>query len=153
MFYSNSPRFSWTKVFMALSLFLIIKITIFFIIRMSEAPEWYKLLWVDHLRKVKGWSDDQILDWCQRQYSNSLKRVELPIWKWNDNILVLKLIHLDLAEDNIQTLWRWLNCHCNNQTLWKWKIIICWFKMKPLNCKRQYSNFSGLKVKWIKMII
>ena len=48
-------------------------------IKLSDAPDWYKQLWVDHLRKEKGQTDQQILDWCGRQYAMNGKIIQLPI--------------------------------------------------------------------------
>lgn len=48
-------------------------------IGMADAPLWYKELWVHHLRNVKGWSDDVILKWCDRQYSQKLTSISLPL--------------------------------------------------------------------------
>ncbi len=46
---------------------------------MADAPMWYKELWVKHLREQKGHDDQQILDWCGRQYAMKGKLVELPL--------------------------------------------------------------------------
>jgi hypothetical protein len=46
---------------------------------MSDAPNWYKALWVEYLRKEKGQTDDQIKDWCGRQYAMNGKLIQLPI--------------------------------------------------------------------------
>ena len=45
---------------------------------MSDAPNWYKTLWVEHLRN-KGQSNDEILDWCSRQYAMNGRLIELPL--------------------------------------------------------------------------
>ena len=52
-------------------------ITILFL-GMSDAPNWYKTLWVEHLRN-KGQSNDEILDWCSRQYAMNGRLIELPL--------------------------------------------------------------------------
>ena len=31
------------------------------------APEWYKQLWLDHLRKAKGYSEDKVQEWVDVQ--------------------------------------------------------------------------------------
>lgn len=46
---------------------------------MSEAPMWYKQLWVDHVRKNEGWKDEQILKWCARQYAMTGRQISLPL--------------------------------------------------------------------------
>ena len=47
--------------------------------QMAEAPIWYKSLWVKHLRETKNLTDENIIDWCGRQYSMNGKLVELPL--------------------------------------------------------------------------
>ena len=47
--------------------------------QMAEAPVWYKSLWVKYLRETKCLSDDQIKDWCSRQYSMYGRSIDLPI--------------------------------------------------------------------------
>ncbi len=47
---------------------------------MAEAPEWYKTLFVDHCRKAKNMSDEEILDWCRRQHRIKGKWCQLPIF-------------------------------------------------------------------------
>lgn len=44
---------------------------------MAEAPAWYKALWVQHCRTEKGMTDQDIMDWCGRQYAMKGKIVEL----------------------------------------------------------------------------
>ena len=46
---------------------------------MADAPLWYKELWVDHVRKNEGWSDDKILRWCERKYAMNGKVIKLPL--------------------------------------------------------------------------
>jgi hypothetical protein len=48
---------------------------------MSDAPLWYKSLWVQHLRETKGLNDTEILHWCGRQYAMNGRLVELPLLK------------------------------------------------------------------------
>ena len=36
---------------------------------MAFAPDWYKSLWVQHCREYKKMSDQDINDWCGRQYA------------------------------------------------------------------------------------
>ena len=45
---------------------------------MADAPIWYKTLWVEHLRS-KGLKNEDILDWCGRQYSMNGRLIELPL--------------------------------------------------------------------------
>ena len=47
--------------------------------RMSDAPLWYKCLWVQHLRNTNSWNDEEILDWCGRSYAMNGRVVELPL--------------------------------------------------------------------------
>ena len=47
--------------------------------QMAEAPVWYKSLWVKYLRETKCLSDDEIKDWCSRQYSMYGRSIDLPI--------------------------------------------------------------------------
>ena len=46
--------------------------------RMSDAPLWYKSLWVEHLRRTKNYSDEEILYWCARQKSMNGRLIDLP---------------------------------------------------------------------------
>lgn len=46
-------------------------------IGMAHAPQWYKLLWVRHLKNI-GKTDSEIRDWCCRQYSMNGHVIELP---------------------------------------------------------------------------
>lgn len=46
---------------------------------MSEAATWYKLLWVDHLRKHQGICDNEINAWCSRMYSINGRYIQLPL--------------------------------------------------------------------------
>ena len=46
---------------------------------MSDAPLWYKHLWVEHLRENEGWKDEEILKWCGRQYAMNGRTIELPL--------------------------------------------------------------------------
>ena len=46
---------------------------------MSDAPLWYKHLWVNHIRQNEGWNDEKILRWCDRKYAMNGKLVELPL--------------------------------------------------------------------------
>ena len=46
---------------------------------MADAPIWYKQLWVEHVRNNEGWSDEEILKWCNRKYVMNGKRIQLPL--------------------------------------------------------------------------
>lgn len=46
---------------------------------MADAPMWYKNLWVKHLREEKHLSDQEISDWCSRQYAMNGRLIELPL--------------------------------------------------------------------------
>ena len=46
---------------------------------LADAPEWYKQLWIRHCREEKGMDNDQIKDWCGRQYAMYGKVIELDI--------------------------------------------------------------------------
>ena len=46
---------------------------------MAEAPDWYKSLWVDHL-KSQGLNNQEILDWCGRKYAMNGRLIELPLY-------------------------------------------------------------------------
>ena len=44
---------------------------------MAEAPTWYKSLWVEHCRKQRKMTDQEIRDWCGRQYAMKGRVVDL----------------------------------------------------------------------------
>ena len=46
---------------------------------MSDAPLWYKHLWVDHVRRNEGWDDERILRWCALKYNMNGTLVQLPL--------------------------------------------------------------------------
>ena len=46
--------------------------------KMGEAPSWYKSLWVEHLR-AKGMNNDDIINWCGRQYAMNGRLIDLPL--------------------------------------------------------------------------
>ena len=46
---------------------------------MADAPGWYKSLWVQHLREQKNLNDQEILDWCGRQYAMNGRIIDLPL--------------------------------------------------------------------------
>ena len=47
-------------------------------IKMADAPSWYKSLWVQHLRS-KGMNNDEIINWCERQYSMNGRLIDLQL--------------------------------------------------------------------------
>ena len=46
---------------------------------MADAPIWYKMLWVKHLREDRHFSDKDIMDWCGRQYAMNGRLIDLPL--------------------------------------------------------------------------
>lgn len=48
-------------------------------IRMGIAPLWYKQLWVEHCKNELHMSNEDILSWCDRQYSMNGILVQLPL--------------------------------------------------------------------------
>jgi hypothetical protein len=46
-------------------------------LEMSSAPAWYKSQWVQHCRRDKGMSDEDIVNWCGGQYAMKGKVIDL----------------------------------------------------------------------------
>ena len=46
---------------------------------MGHAPDWYKGLWINHCRNDKKMSDEDIRDWCGRQYAMKGVHIDLDL--------------------------------------------------------------------------
>ena len=47
-------------------------------IGLSIGPEWYKRLWLQHVRQDKRWGDKEIQRFLERNYDMTMKKIELP---------------------------------------------------------------------------
>ena len=45
---------------------------------LHQGPEWYKQLWLKHVRQDKKWGDKEIQTFLDRNYDMTMKKIELP---------------------------------------------------------------------------
>ena len=46
---------------------------------LSKGPDWYKLLWLRHVRMTKKWSDREVERYLERSYDMTMRRIVLPV--------------------------------------------------------------------------
>ena len=55
------------------------EITVNYQIGLHRGPDWYKLLWLRHVRSEKKWGDKDVERFLERNYDMTMKRIELPL--------------------------------------------------------------------------
>ena len=45
---------------------------------MASGPEWYRLLWLRHVREKKKWTDEQVDKFIVRNHELTMKWIRLP---------------------------------------------------------------------------
>ena len=54
------------------------EITVNYNLGLSQGPQWYRMLWLRHVRQNKGWGQKQIERFIERNYDLTMKRIQLP---------------------------------------------------------------------------
>ena len=54
------------------------EITVNYNLGMANGPEWYRLLWLRHVREKKGWTDEQVDKFIVRNHELTMKWIRLP---------------------------------------------------------------------------
>ena len=54
------------------------EITVNYNLGLGKGPDWYKTLWLRHVREDKKWGDKQVERFIERNYDMTMRRIELP---------------------------------------------------------------------------
>ena len=54
------------------------EITVNYNLGLSQGPQWYRMLWLRHVRENKGWGQKEVERYIERNYDMTMKRIQLP---------------------------------------------------------------------------
>ena len=54
------------------------EITVNYNLGLAAGPDWYRLLWLRHVRETKHWTEEAVQRYIERNYDMTMKRIVLP---------------------------------------------------------------------------